>query len=310
MAVFTEHGYMNGKQIPQLKKPTDSQEENYISLKRDTGFTAKGDRPFGGKQTFSLKNCNDSAPPAGKKKARWSRALSQHRKTSLGRGAGGGRRSYPASVKHMKRSQVSFCAFQPVGQPSPSRHQCSPGHPGALDVALIPLLLADRAAARVSPTTTSATLRQACSQAHTAHGGGEQWWISFSRQGWEIKMQTRLFGIILAGHIEKSSAFCIPAKQEMVSTGRASQLPLRSLCLKRKNFINPWLSLQDQRPRRHTATDTRRAIEHRCRKGEDKLLCTSPQAYGTHTRQRWHHREQTRNSGRLVLQTAAGTPGE
>lgn len=54
-------------------------------------------------------------------------------------------------------------------------------------------------------------------------------------------MQTRLFGIILAGHIEKSSGFCIPAKQEMLSTGRASQLPLHSLCLKRKKFIHPLL---------------------------------------------------------------------
>lgn len=188
-----------------------------------------------------------------------------------------------------------------MGEPSPSQHQCSPGHPGALDVTLILLLLADRAAARVSPTATSATLRQVCLQAHTAHRGGEQWCISFSQQGWEIKMQTRLFGIILAGHIEKWSGFCIPAKQEMAG-------PHSCLCLKRKEFIHPWLSLQDQCPSRRAATDTCRVIEHRCRKGEEKPLCTSPQAYDSHTRQQWHHREQTRNSGRLVLQTAAGTP--
>lgn len=48
-AVFMEQGYMNGKQIPQLKKPMDSREENYSSLERDTGFTAQGERPFGGK---------------------------------------------------------------------------------------------------------------------------------------------------------------------------------------------------------------------------------------------------------------------
>lgn len=46
---FMEQGYMNGKQIPQLKKPMDSREENYSSLERDTGFTAQGERPFGGK---------------------------------------------------------------------------------------------------------------------------------------------------------------------------------------------------------------------------------------------------------------------
>lgn len=122
-------------------------------------------------------------------------------------------------------------------------------------------------------------------------------------------MQTRLFSIILAGHIEKSSGFYIPAKQEMLFNGRASQLLLHSLCLKRKKFIHPWLSLQDQRLSRHTATVTCRVIEHCCRKGEDKLLCTSPQAYDAHTRQQWHHRDQTRNLGHLVPQTAAGTPG-
>lgn len=207
-----------------------------------------------------------------------------------GEGAGGGCRSYPASARHTrKRSQASCCAFQPVGQPPPSQHQRSPSHPGAipgaLGVTLIPPPLADRAAAGASPTAASATLRRACSQARTAHGGRKQRCISFSQQGWEIKMQTRLFGIILAGHIEKSSGFCIPAKQEMLSPGRASQLPLCSLWLKRKKFIHPWLRLQDQRPSRRAATDTCRAIEHRCRRGEDKPPCTSPQAYDAHARQ-------------------------
>lgn len=98
---------MNGKQIPQLKKPTDSQEENYSRLKRDTGFAAKGDRPFGGKRTFFLKNSNDSAPPAGKNNQTELGTFSAQ-ESLAGEGAGGRRRSYPASVKHTKKkSQVS-----------------------------------------------------------------------------------------------------------------------------------------------------------------------------------------------------------
>lgn len=175
---------MNWKQIPQLKKPPDSQEDNYSSLQGETGFTTQGVRPFGGKRTLFLKSSNDSAPSA-RKNNQTEPGTFLAQENLAGEGAGGSRPSYPAPAQHKKkRSQVSCCAFQPLGQPSPSQHQRSPGHPGALDVTLI---LAEKVAARVSPTAASATLRQVCSQAHTAHGGGEQWCTGFANRAGKLK---------------------------------------------------------------------------------------------------------------------------
>lgn len=152
---------MNGKQISQLKKPTDSQEENYSSLERDTGFAAQREGPFGGKRTFSLKNSNDSALPA-RKNNQVELGIFSAQENLTGEGAGGGRHSYPASARHTKkRSQVSCCAFQPVGQLSLSEHQRFPGHPGAVPGALdVPLICGSwqTATARVSPTAASVTL--------------------------------------------------------------------------------------------------------------------------------------------------------
>lgn len=111
MAIFTEQRYMNGKHFSQLKKPMDSQKEYYNRLMRDIGFATQG------QQTLSLRNSNDSAPPAGKNN-QMELGIFLAQENLAGERAGDSPCSYPPTVRNRrKRSQVSCCALLATPDP-------------------------------------------------------------------------------------------------------------------------------------------------------------------------------------------------
>lgn len=125
-----------------------------------------------------------------------------------------------------------------------------------------------------------------CSQAHTAHGKGGQWCVSHYQQGWEVKMQTSSFGAFLAGHVGKSSGFYIPADQEMLSTGRASPLPLL-----RKGKIPPPLAVSVGSVPKQAQSTRYLQSAGASLQNKDKPCHTSPQGDNAHTSQQWHHKK-------------------
>lgn len=145
-------------------------------------------------------------------------------------------------------------------------HQCSPGHPRALSVTLVPPLLADRVAARVNPAASATSV-------FTAHRKGGHRCASLYQQGWEVEMQTSSFGALLAGHMGKSSGFYIPAEQEMLSTSRASPLPL----LRRGKIPPPLAPAKQAQSRRHLQSAGARLQD------KDKPCHMSPQGDKAHT---------------------------